>query len=291
MLGFQGVFASAITPRRGDEIDLGALLEVIDFLCRAQVSGITLFDAAGEFVHFTTADRRKLFNLAIRRSRAPVIAGVSHSTLDGASELGDAAMRANAAALLIAPPCFYPYTQADIREFFLRFARDIDGGAPILLHNLPLLATPLEPSTAADLLRTGLFEGVVDASGDAEWLRSVRRLAPRPFASIVGNDGAFVESRFDGAAAGLSAVAGVVPELMLALHTAVQENNGEAGEALRPGLNSSWIGPIACRSPPPFAKPSPPAASSPALTPSPLPRKPPPVRPNSGNGSIPGSRQ
>ena len=206
-----GVFADALTPRRDAEIDLGATLEIIDFLNAAKVDGVVLFGAAGEAVHFSLPDRLKLYNLASRRSRVPMIAGVTHSTLDGAVELAEAAIRADAAALLLAPPFAYRCRQADICDFFRGFARQVDG-APILLHNLPALTEAMEPATAAALLATGLFEGVADASGDAAWLGEVASACARPFTSVAANDSALLESNNSGHV--ISAAACAVPELL-----------------------------------------------------------------------------
>ena len=78
-----GVNVAAITPRRAREVevDLGAMLELVDFLCAQQVQGITLFGTTGEFVHFTIEERSRYVALLAKRSRVPVMANVSHSTL------------------------------------------------------------------------------------------------------------------------------------------------------------------------------------------------------------------
>jgi len=67
----QGIFVAAITPRRHLEysIDLGATLELIDFLCENGVDGIALLGSTGEFVHFALDDRRHMVNFAAKRSR------------------------------------------------------------------------------------------------------------------------------------------------------------------------------------------------------------------------------
>lgn len=205
----EGVFADALTPRRDGEIDLGAMLEIIDFLNAARVGGMVLFGAAGEAVHFALPDRLKLFNLAVRRSRVPVIAGVSHSTLDGAIELAQAAIRADAAALLLAPPCAYRCRQADLCDFFLGFAQEVDG-APILLHHLPAHAGPMETATAAALLATGKFEGVADSSGDARWLSEVVSACQVSFKAVAGSDDALVDCH---PRLAISAAACAIPEL------------------------------------------------------------------------------
>ena len=71
-----GMIVAAPTPRRAEEysIDLGATLEMIDFLCQSGVQAITLLGSTGEFVHFALDDRRHMVKFAVKRSRLPLLA-------------------------------------------------------------------------------------------------------------------------------------------------------------------------------------------------------------------------
>src|SRR5713226_4174535 len=85
----EGVIVAAVTPRRanGHSMDLGATLELLDFLGGSRANGIALLGSTGEFVHFALDDRSHMVNLAAKRSRLPLLVNVSDSTLDGAVEL------------------------------------------------------------------------------------------------------------------------------------------------------------------------------------------------------------
>ncbi|MGB9612544.1 MAG: dihydrodipicolinate synthase family protein, partial [Bryobacteraceae bacterium] len=147
-----GVNAAALTPRRPGETkpDTGALFELLDFLAGAGVQGVVLMGTTGEFVHFDLADRRRLVEQAVRRSRLPVIASVAHATLDGALELARAAAGAGASALLIMPPYFFRYRQPEIKEYLLRFAAELKGAAPVYLYNIPFFANELSAEVAIE---------------------------------------------------------------------------------------------------------------------------------------------
>src|SRR5256885_4018134 len=114
---FGGMYVAAITPFRevGYEADLGAALDLVDYLCSAGVNGIALLGSTGEFMHLTLEHRAHLFRMAVKRSRVPVMAGVTHSTLDGTVTLAEEAGRAGAAAVLVMPPYFFPYPQSEVR--------------------------------------------------------------------------------------------------------------------------------------------------------------------------------
>ncbi len=79
----EGPIAAAVTPRnRLEEIDFGAAFELIDFLSCADIDGIALFTAVGEYPSLATADRGRFLYLAVKRSRAPLFAGIGAATLD-----------------------------------------------------------------------------------------------------------------------------------------------------------------------------------------------------------------
>lgn len=168
MSGISGLIAAAVTPRnRHEEMDFGAAFELIDFLCRAGVNGIALFTAAGEYPSLAADDRSRLLYLAVKRSRAPLFAGIGAATLDASLSLAREARDAGAAALLLPPPYFFRYEQDDLREFYLQFAAHTSSRPPIYIVDTPELTTAIEPDTLRGLLATGHFAGLADNISEA----------------------------------------------------------------------------------------------------------------------------
>jgi len=234
MKPFAGINVAAVTPhgKRGDEPDIAATLELIDFLCAAGVQGITLLGSTGEFVNLDSDDRVRMAYLAVKRSRVPVLAGVSHSTLDGALALGREATAAGAAGLLVMPPYFFRYGQPEVREFYMRFAEEIGHAAPLYLYNIPVFTNAIARETAAELLASGHFAGIKDSSGDWEYFEALLRQAQdHAFTLLVGHDSIFARARMAGADGIVSGIACAVPELLLSLDRAIQE--GAAAEIER----------------------------------------------------------
>jgi 4-hydroxy-tetrahydrodipicolinate synthase len=214
---------AAITPRgeQGD-IDVGAAFELIDFLCGAakgQGAGILLFGAAGEYPALAQQDRSRLLYLAVKRSRVPVIAGVGSAALDLSLELARNASDAGVAAMLLPPPYLSRYRQDDIREFYSQFSGHAPG--PVYLEHQPELTSGIEVETARELLATGRYEGIVDATGEH---------AAAGLATVVANDRLLARARCSGAAA-ISEAACAIPELVMALDSAI--TGGQAEEAQR----------------------------------------------------------
>lgn len=226
----RGVIAAAITPRRSNEIsiDLGATLELIDFLGHSGVNAIALFGSTGEFVHFALDDRRQMTALAAKRSRVPLLVNVSHSTLDGAVELAGDAAASSVAGLLVMPPYYFRYSQDAIRKFFLDFAAAVHGDTPIYLYNVPLFTNEIEISTALSLLDTGRFAGIQDSSGSWEYFTQLRDHAVnKPYTILIGDERLYARARAAGADGVISGVACAAPELVLAIEAAVASGDEE----------------------------------------------------------------
>jgi 4-hydroxy-tetrahydrodipicolinate synthase len=222
-----GVLAAAVTPHREKayDADVGATLDLVDFLAAAGVNGIALLGSTGEFLHLAFEDRTRLVQMAVKRSRVPVLVGVAHSTLDGAIELGREAASAGAEGLLLMPPYFFRYGQEEIHEFYLQFAAALGATARIFLYNIPAFTNEIFMETAASLLRTGLFAGIKDSGGryaDFERLLAVSR--EKPFTLLIGNDRIYARARPQGAHGIVSGVACAAPELLVALEQAIAKN-------------------------------------------------------------------
>lgn len=241
-----GVYAALATPRRPEtiEADAAALLDYVDTVVRAGVDGLVLFGSTGEFVHFDVAERMRVLTLAIRRSRVPVLVNVSHSTLAGAVHLSENAMDAGAAGVLLMPPYFYHYTDAQLLEFYQQFVRAIGGRICVYLYNLPLFTNPISGALAIRLLRSGAFAGIKDSSGDWPLFETLRDLRDKvPFRLLVGSESLYVRSRFASADGIVSGVAAALPELLVAMDRAIRANNSERANRLNARLEEfvAWI--------------------------------------------------
>ena len=220
----KGMLVAAPTPRRAQEysIDLGATLEMIDFLCQSGVQAITLLGSTGEFVHFALHDRAHMVNFAAKRSRLPLLVNVSHSTLDGAIELARDAASAGVAGVLLMPPYYFPQDQDAIRSFYLAFAAALGDALPIYLYNIPYCTNEIASSTAVDLLGSGLFAGIKDSSGNLDYFRALSEQAARtPFTLFAGLERVYAEAKGLGAHGAIFGTASAVPELLVALDAAL----------------------------------------------------------------------
>jgi 4-hydroxy-tetrahydrodipicolinate synthase len=235
----EGVYAALATPRRKGlaEPDTAGILDYVDAVAQAGVDGVLIFGSTGEFVHFDIADRIHNLNLAIRRSRVPVLVNVSHSTLDGAAVLADDAVERGAAGVLLMPPYFFQYSESDIEQFYLRFADTVEGRLPIYLYNIPSVTNPMSAALAARLLATGLFAGIKDSSGEWEMFDALNRERNnRAFQIFIGNEIIYVRARYAGCSGAISGVTAALPELMVSIDRAIRAGKKDSVEKLNQRL-------------------------------------------------------
>ena len=220
MTAIRGVYAAALTPRRlgSQDINLGIMWDVIDFLVDRKVHGIVLLGSTGEFVHFSPAERMRMIGLAPKRSRVPVLVNVSHSMMDGCVEMAQAAQASGAAGVLLMPPYFFRYDTDGLRTFYRRFAQEADLRIPTFLYNIPMFTNKVDVELTVELLASGVVQGVKDSSGVWEDLVRLTDFGKeRPFTLMVGNDALYGNAKPLGAQGIISGIATAVPELLLAI--------------------------------------------------------------------------
>jgi 4-hydroxy-tetrahydrodipicolinate synthase len=242
----RGVYAALASPRRANstEVDTAAFFDYQDAVVRAGVDGLVLFGSTGEFVHFDISDRIHAISLISKRSRVPVLVNVSHSTMEGTVALAESALAAQVAGLLVMPPYFYHYTDAQILAFYHRLAEVVGSRTLLLLYNLPFFTNPLSYAVIESLVSSRLYSGIKDSSGDSLLLNQLQSLhAAKPFIWFAGNESLYVQARSAGADGIISGVAGAVPELIIALERAISRRAFEHAGRLNSLLNEflEWL--------------------------------------------------
>jgi 4-hydroxy-tetrahydrodipicolinate synthase len=123
---------------------------------------------------------------------------------------------AGAEAILVPPPHFFAYDQDDLRAFYCQFASEMAADCELLLYNVPGAATTIADETAAGLLASGRFAGIVQPEG----------AGALPAPRVLGTD------TWPDAPAIVSAAACAAPELVVAVH-----RGGQAAPQLRAKLD------------------------------------------------------
>ena len=100
----RGVFAIAPTPFQPDgALDRPSLDRMVDFYEAAGVDGLTILGIMGEAPKLDAAEALEIVGRIVKRTRLPVVVGVSAPGFAAMRGLARAAMDLGAAAVMIAP--------------------------------------------------------------------------------------------------------------------------------------------------------------------------------------------
>lgn len=207
--------ATPTTPM--GEPDLEALDRLLEHVVSGGVAGISPCGSTGEGARLTAHQRLAVTARVIDRTAGlPVIAGVPVSAVPDAEaelrQLHDLGAR----AALVAPPAYFPMTEAEVEAFYRRLA---DGSPiPLVLYNIPAFTRiPVQARTIGRLASHPNVVGLKDSSRDLEYLQAavgaVRSEAIEDFRIYTGTDTLLVASSLEGADGSIAASANLVPEL------------------------------------------------------------------------------
>jgi len=236
-----GVTAALLLPRdEAGKVAWDQFERNASFVLRQGVSGLCVNGATGEYAGATREERRMAAECARRlagRDRT-VVSGVGATRWDEIQALANDAEEAGADAVLVPAPHFFRYTTDDLAAFFRRVAAE--ARVPVLIYNLPAFTGGIETELAVRLIDAGAgIVGVKDSSGELGLLeRLTANHAQHAAVRIVGSDAVLAEALTQGIVDGtVSGVAGVLPELPLALWRSAMTPRGPLFTRLRAHLD------------------------------------------------------
>lgn len=228
-----GVIAIAPTPfLPNGSIDFNSIDRLADYYANAGCTGVTVLGMMGEAMKLDIAEARTVAERFIKRSRIPVIVGVSAPGFAAMSALSRASMDMGAAGVMIAP---VPTLRGDdhIVTYFSQAAEAIGEEIPWVLQDFPLgVGVTMTTSTIARIVRQVPSCGMLkheDWPG-LEKLSAIRALQAkgelRPLLIFCGNGGIFLDFELERGADG--AMTGYAfPELLVSLVNQNRAGNRE----------------------------------------------------------------
>jgi 2-dehydro-3-deoxy-D-pentonate aldolase len=236
----RGIVPPMVTPLAGDdELDRKGLERLVEHLITGGVQGLFVSGTTGEGPSLSYRLRRELLEATCQQAggRLPVLMGLIDTAKAETLRLAEAAARAQATALVLAPPFYYPLSQADLIRWVAGIAERCP--LPIYLYNLP---NPKHVRFALDTLRICAdLPGVIgfkDSSGDVGFLDATLALfRDRPqFAIFVGPENLLVKTLLAGGHGGISGGANVFPQVYASLYDAFRAGNQE-----KLGSLQAWV--------------------------------------------------
>lgn len=229
-----GMVAAALLPRDAEGRPLWETFESsLVFLKARGVAGICVNGATGEYASASAEERRYAVKLArcVMKEDGLVISGAGGCSLVETLRRARDAEKEDADVHLVPAPHFFPYTQDDLAEFYRRVAAAVTR--PVLIYNLPQFTSGVDKPLALELIRgEERIAGIKDSSGRLEILAALSSGGPAAAVRFVGNDSVLAEAlRNRWCTGGISGVACVLPELVLALWRSGEEPASETFSA------------------------------------------------------------
>jgi 4-hydroxy-tetrahydrodipicolinate synthase len=218
-----GVFPIAATPFAPDGgLDLDSVERLVDFYLARRVHGLTVLGIMGEAPKLTPAESRALVRHVVRcvAGRIPVVVGISNRDLAALASLGNDAMAAGAAGVMVAPS---PGIAADdaLVAYFGAVVDALDRGTPVVYQDYPQ-ATGVVLTVDAFHRIVEAFSQVVmlkheDCPGLDKLTRTRRDAGRRRLSILVGNNALYLPQELtrgaDGAMTGFS-----YPEMLVEVY-------------------------------------------------------------------------
>ena len=209
---FKGSMVALITPFKGEKVDEASLKALVDFHVKNGTSALVPCGTTGESATLSYEEHDRVIELTVEfaKGRIPVIAGTGSNSTDEAIMLTKHAKRVGADASLQVSPYYNRPTQKGLYLHFKAIAEAVD--IPIILYNIASrTGVNIEPETFARLAEIKNIIGVKEASGSLEQMARIRKLCPKEFLLISGDDALTLPVLSIGGVGVISVVGNIIP--------------------------------------------------------------------------------
>ena len=220
----KGIVPPMVTPLSSrDSLDHYGLSRLVEHLLSGGVSGLFLLGTTGEgpSLHYRLRYELVEKTCELVAGRVPILVGVTDTSLVEAVELAKFSREAGAAAIVAAPPYYFPVEQPLLLTYLQRLADE--SPLPLFLYNMPsCVKVMLAFETVETLARHSNVVGLKDSSGDMDYFQRALTLRdPRPdWTILMGPEQRMAESVLLGSDGGVTGGANLNPRLFVDLYEA-----------------------------------------------------------------------
>lgn len=235
---FQGIVPPLVTPLVGaDTLDVEGLERLVEHVVSGGVHGLFVLGTTGEGPSLSGTLQKELVGRVVRcvAGRMPVLVGISDASLEESLALARCAAEYGAAAVVAAPPYYFPAAQ----EPLVRWGRELASRVPLplLLYNMPeMTKLVLEPDTVRRLADCPAIVGVKDSGGDLDYFATLARIVREErldWSLFVGPELLLPKACGLGGHGGIPGGANVMPRLFVDFLAAIRAGDEACVAALR----------------------------------------------------------
>ena len=220
----RGIIPPVLTPLLDrDTLDHASLEKHLEHLIQGGSHALFILGSTGEAPSLSYQLRHQTLNIACNTiaGRIPVLVGITDTSFTESVNFSEAAAKAGADAVVLAPPYYYGLSQSALEGYIERIATHLP--LPLYLYNMPgFTKINMAPSIIRNVSSISNIWGVKDSSGSIEYFQNLlAALADKPnFSVLSGTEELLAESVAMGGQGGVCGGANVNPRLYVDLYEA-----------------------------------------------------------------------
>ena len=227
----RGIVPPMVTPLKSpEELDRDGLVRLVEHILAGGVSALFVLGTTGEAPSLEYRLRYELVEKTCEcvAGRVPVLVGITDTAAAEAVELARFAQHNGAAAVVAAPPYYFPIQQNDLSSHFLRLADQ--SPLPVFLYNMPAcVKVSISQETAERCTSHANIVGIKDSGGDFSVFESYLRLGSlrADWTFLVGPEHLTTSAVLAGGHGGVNGGANLCPRLFVNAYEAARDQQLE----------------------------------------------------------------
>jgi 4-hydroxy-tetrahydrodipicolinate synthase len=232
----RGIIPPLVTPLLDrDSLDVAGLERLIEHVLAGGVYGLFILGTTGEAPSLSHRLRHELIERVCGqvKGRVPVLVGITDTSFTESVNMACKAKDAGAAAVVLAPPYYFPAGQPELLEYLEHLVPELP--LPLFLYNMPRYTKAVfEPQTVRAAADIRGVVGLKDSSGNMSYFHQLQsQLSDRPdFSLLMGPEELLAEAVLLGAHGGVCGGANLIPKLYVDLYNAASSRDIRTMEAL-----------------------------------------------------------
>lgn len=217
----KGIIAAMVTSMNDDEtINEAEIRNQVNRQIAAGADAVFCLGTNGEFYILSEEEKLKVIRTVVDEvnGRVPVYAGTGCPGTKATVQLSIQAEKLGADVLSVISPYFAAISQEEIYRHYKTVAESVN--IPVVMYNMPArTGNNIAPETVRRLAELDNIKGVKDSSGNWDNLKAYIDITRgMDFSVLSGNDSLILPALKEGGAGGITAVANIYPETMVAIY-------------------------------------------------------------------------
>ena len=242
-LPLKGIIPPMITPMTSyEKLDDHGISNLIEHLISGGVHGLFILGTNGEAPSLSYDMRKELIRKTCAQvnGRIPVLVGITDTSIAGSIELSEYSASVGADAVVVAPPYYFPVSQAEMADYFEALVPKLV--LPFVIYNMPSHTKVHLSLETVNLAREMGSLGIKDSSGDIFYLYTLLdKFKDSPDFSIITGTELFIpETIMNGGHGAVAGGANIFPKLFVQLYDASIKKDLEAIAGLRSKVMSLY---------------------------------------------------